>query len=185
MHRHGGAFGAVLDVYTEVVTMDADAVKLPSFAEAVSGRRARAHSDHVWAVFFGCGLAARSLRGLTQSTTRNQQRLRWTRSKHPDKISCELVSSRDVLTGSAAKRDASFQHGRGAGTSFRFGFAAGVASEFASALKVAFAAAALSFLRASMRAIASRAACCSAAVASPLGVPSSSKRAPPVARATW
>jgi hypothetical protein len=29
----------------------------------------------------------------------------WTRSKHPDKISCELVSSRDVLTGSVAKRD--------------------------------------------------------------------------------
>jgi hypothetical protein len=84
MHRHSGAFGAVLDVYTEVVTMDADAVKLPSFAEAVSGWRARAHSDHVWAVFFeigGRGLAARPLQGLTQSATRNQQRRRWTRSK--------------------------------------------------------------------------------------------------------
>ena len=53
MHRHSGAFGAVLDVYTEVVAMDADAVKLPSSAEAVSGWRARAHSDHVWAVSSG------------------------------------------------------------------------------------------------------------------------------------
>ena len=53
MHRHSGAFGAVLDVYTELVAMDADAVKLPSSAEAVSGWRARAHSDHVWAVSSG------------------------------------------------------------------------------------------------------------------------------------
>jgi hypothetical protein len=78
MHRHSGAFGAVSDVYTEVVTMDADAVKLPSFAEAVSGWRARAHSDHVWVVssgeeIGGRGLAARPLQGLTQNTTRNQQ----------------------------------------------------------------------------------------------------------------
>jgi hypothetical protein len=90
VHRASlGNFDAVLDVYTEVVTMHADAVKLPSFAEAVSGWRARAHSDHVWAVFFGCGRAARSLQGLTHRTTRNQPRRRWTRSKHPDKISCE------------------------------------------------------------------------------------------------
>jgi hypothetical protein len=41
------------------------------------------------AVFFGCGRASRSLQGLTQSTTANQPRRRWTRSKHPDNISCE------------------------------------------------------------------------------------------------
>ena len=67
MHRHSGAFGAVLDVYTEVVTMDADAVKLASFAEAVSGWRARAHSDHVWAVSSGEEIGGRRARCPTAS----------------------------------------------------------------------------------------------------------------------
>jgi hypothetical protein len=67
MHRHSGAFGAVLEVYTEVVTMHADAVKLPSFAEAVSGWRARAHSDHVGLSSSGAGALPDRFRALRKA----------------------------------------------------------------------------------------------------------------------
>jgi hypothetical protein len=75
MHRRSGAFGADLDVYTEVVAVDA--VRLPSPTNAVSGG-----VQGRIAILFGLslrvkrpeggGLAAQPLQGLTHNTTRKQ-----------------------------------------------------------------------------------------------------------------